>query len=58
MRFTERHNLQSRLDAFNAFNHPNFGGSSKSLAADHLDAGGVPIPGSGGFGTITSAGQP
>jgi hypothetical protein len=54
MRFTERLRLQLRLDAFNAFNHPNFGSPNNGLAADHLDAGGVPIPGSGGFGTITS----
>ena len=54
MRFTERLRLQLRLDAFNAFNHPNFGSPNNALAADHLDAGGVPIPGSGGFGTITS----
>jgi hypothetical protein len=54
MRFTEALKLQLRLDAFNAFNHPNFGSPNNGLAADHLDAGGVPIPGSGGFGTITS----
>ena len=54
MRFTERLRLQLRLDAFNAFNHPNFGSPGNGLAADHLDANGVPIPGSGGFGTITS----
>ena len=54
MRFTERLRLQLRLDAFNAFNHPNFGSPNNSLSADHLDASGVPIPGSGGFGTITS----
>ena len=54
MSFTEQLKLQLRLDAFNAFNHPNFGSPNNGLAADHLDAGGVPIPGSGGFGTITS----
>jgi hypothetical protein len=54
IRFTERLNLQVRLDAFNLFNHPNFGTPNNSLTADHLDANGVPIPGSGGFGTITS----
>jgi len=54
MRFTERLKLQLRLDAFNAFNHPNFGSPNNGLIADHLDASGVPIPGSGGFGTITS----
>ena len=54
MRFTERLRLQLRLDAFNTFNHPNFGSPGNGLAADHLDANSVPIPGSGGFGTITS----
>jgi hypothetical protein len=53
-RFTERLNLQLRLDAFNVFNHPNFGSPGNGLTADHLDASGVPIPGSGGFGTVTS----
>jgi hypothetical protein len=53
-RFTERLNLQLRLDAFNLLNHPNFGSPGNSLTANHLDANGVPIPGSGGFGTITS----
>ena len=54
MRFTERLKLQLRLDAFNTFNHPNFGSPGNGLAGDHLDANSVPIPGSGGFGTITS----
>ena len=54
MRFTERLRLQLRLDAFNTFNHPNFGSPGDGLTADHLDASSVPIPGSGGFGTITS----
>jgi hypothetical protein len=53
-RFTERLNVQLRLDAFNLFNHPNFGSPGNALTADHLDANGVPIVGSGGFGTITS----
>jgi hypothetical protein len=53
-RFTERLNLQLRLDAFNVFNHPNFGSPGNGLTADHLGANGVPIPGSGGFGTVTS----
>jgi hypothetical protein len=43
-----------RLDAFNVFNHPNFGSPGNGLTADHLAANGVPIPGSGGFGTVTS----
>jgi carboxypeptidase family protein len=54
MRFSERVNLQLRLDAFNTFNNPNFGTPNNVLTADHLDANGVPIPASGGFGTITS----
>src|SRR6202162_2957294 len=54
MRFTERLKLQLRLDAFNTFNRPNFGSPGNGLSADHLDANSVPIPGSGGFGTITS----
>ena len=54
MSFTERVNLQLRLDAFNTFNHPNFGDPGNSLTADHLDANSVPIPGTGGFGRITS----
>ncbi|HTD25087.1 MAG TPA: hypothetical protein VK738_20735, partial [Terriglobales bacterium] len=53
-KFTERQYFQLRLDAFNVFNHPNFGSPGNGLTADHLDANGVPIPGSGGFGTITS----
>jgi len=54
VRFTERLNLQLRLDAFNVFNHPNFGSPNNGLVANKLNANGVPIPGSGGFGTITS----
>jgi hypothetical protein len=54
MRFTEQLNLQLRLDAFNTFNQPNFGSPGNGLTANHLDASGVPILGSGSFGTITS----
>jgi hypothetical protein len=53
IRFTEQLNLQLRLDAFNVFNHPNLGSPGSGLSANHLDASGVPIPGSGSFGTIT-----
>jgi hypothetical protein len=54
IKLVERLNLQVRLDVFNLFNHPNFGTPNNNLSSDHLDANGVPIPGSGGFGTITS----
>jgi len=53
-KFTERQYLQLRLDAFNVFNHPNFGDPGNRVNADRLDAYGVPIPGTGGFGQITS----
>ena len=56
-RFTERFNLQLRLDVFNLFNHPNFGSPNSGLTGDTLTASGVPIPGSGNFGTITSLNQ-
>jgi len=51
---TERLNMQLRLDVFNLFNHPNFGTPNNGLVSNHLDTNGVPIPGSGGFGTVTS----
>jgi len=54
VKFTERLNLQLRLDAFNVFNHPNFGDPGNSVHADQLDANSVPIPGTGSFGRITS----
>jgi hypothetical protein len=54
VKFSERRYLELRLDAFNVFNHPNFGDPGNGLVADHLTGSGVPIPGSGGFGRITS----
>ncbi len=59
MRFTEQLNLQLRLDAFNAFNHPNFGSPGIGLTANKLTVNGCQRcadPGSGSFcnGTITS----
>lgn len=53
-KFTERRYVQLRLDAFNTFNHPNFGDPGNRLNADQLNASGVPIPGTGSFGQITS----
>jgi hypothetical protein len=53
-KFTERRYVQLRLDAFNAFNRPNFGDPGNGVNADHLDANSVPIPGTGSFGRITS----
>jgi hypothetical protein len=53
-KFTERRYLQLRLDAFNVFNHPNFGDPGNRVNADQLTANGVPIPGTGSFGQITS----
>jgi hypothetical protein len=53
-KFTERRYLQLRLDAFNTFNHPNFGDPGNRVNANQLDASGVPIPGAGSFGRITS----
>jgi hypothetical protein len=53
VKFTERRYLQLRLDAFNTLNHPNFGDPGNTLVADQL-ANGVPVPGTGSFGRITS----
>jgi hypothetical protein len=53
-KFSERRYVQFRLDAFNIFNHPNFGDPGNTLTADRLDVRGVPIPGTGSFGRITS----
>jgi hypothetical protein len=52
--FTERRYLQFRFEAFNAANHPNWGDPGVSLNANRLDSSGIPIPGTGAFGQITS----
>jgi hypothetical protein len=52
--FTERRYLQFRFEAFNAANHPNWGDPGVSLNANQLTTAGVPIPGTGAFGQITS----
>ena len=52
--FTERRYLQFRFEAFNAANHPNWGDPGVSLNANLLGGSGVPIPGTGSFGQITS----
>jgi hypothetical protein len=52
--FTERRYLQFRFETFNAANHPNWGDPGVSLNANRLDASGIPIPGTGAFGQITS----
>jgi hypothetical protein len=53
-KFTESRYVQLRLDAFNTFNHPNFGDPGNRVNANQLDASGVPVPGTGSFGRITS----
>jgi hypothetical protein len=52
--FTERRYLQFRFEAFNAANHPNWGDPGVSLNANQLTTAGVPIPGTGAFGQVTS----
>ena len=51
---TERKYLQFRFEAFNFLNHPNFGDPGNALTSNQLNAQGIPIPGTGGFGVITS----
>jgi hypothetical protein len=54
MPFNERHQIQFRAEAFNAFNHPNWGGPNGNILA------GAVIPGQPanaphlGFGSISS----
>jgi hypothetical protein len=52
--FTEKKYLQLRFEVFNFLNHPNFGDPNLTLGNNRTDANGVPIVGSGSFGTITS----
>jgi hypothetical protein len=52
--FTERIYMQLRVEAFNVLNHPNFGDPNLSLSSDSVTQAGIPIPGSGAFGTINS----
>ena len=52
--FSERRYLQFRFECFNCANHPNFGDPNVTLTSNLLDKGGVPIPGTGRFGAITS----
>ena len=52
--FTEKRYLQFRFEVFNFLNHPNFGDPNLTLGNNRLDSSGVPIVGSGSFGTITS----
>ena len=52
--FTEKKYLQFRFEVFNFLNHPNFGDPNLTLGNNRLDASGVPIVGTGSFGTITS----
>jgi Carboxypeptidase regulatory-like domain/TonB dependent receptor len=52
--FAERRHLQFRFEAFNFPNHPNFGDPVLNLGNNQVDAAGVPIAGTGTFGTINS----
>jgi hypothetical protein len=50
----ESKNLQFRFECFNCANHPVFGDPNMVLTANRTTASGVPIPGTGTFGTITN----
>jgi Carboxypeptidase regulatory-like domain len=51
---TEHLNVQFRFECFNCANHPNFADPGQTLSANQLTAAGLPIPGTGTFGQITS----
>jgi hypothetical protein len=51
--FTEQRQLQFRFECFNCANHPVWADPSFAISANRLDANGVPIAGTGSFGTIT-----
>ncbi len=52
--FTEKRYIQFRFESFNFLNHPNFGDPNLNLGNSRVDSKGVPIAGSGAFGTISS----
>ena len=52
--FTERRYLQFRFEVFNFLNHPNFGDPNNTLGNNKVGSDGVPIAGTGSFGTISS----
>jgi hypothetical protein len=51
---TERFRVQFRAEAFNLFNTPEFNAPDNNLSDAVLNSAGVPIPGEGSFGKITS----